>query len=717
MRTIVINTIGKAFTRKNVYFMAFAPEQIIWLNAPLDQLRSCVQLIQQMSEQQTVKQDYHLVVLFETDGFADSEYSDHRERLHKLLRTWFIEELLRPLDACAMTPLSAVELFLNRWDKDNATAPIQTYCETFNLDARNLPERVLLPYQSTDGNELALDFTPILGDVLSTFPQQGSRTVQTEPVQEKTDRLLPTTEMENAFDPDNVRFRLEESDDLKEEIAQNRAVRHQTSLESKIESRIQDSQDFRLLQQAKTTMSIQKLVFQAKIPDQMAVNADLQINLARLIHTLSGEEPADLSVVHWHDTKELARLISNAEATIQEQLDPAEPQMVYCELIEDLYGSDQATAIEHEICKRLRSEAGQVPGLLDALNEFEQGIVAGTTDEDLSPVDISLLEQLHHEFRRGLLRLSQERRAFQQRYRQLQEEYDREAVLENQRKVYDICANGYTAWRTNIRRCKLQRDRKPTLDKRPTLEKETYRELLAAKERCADGVLSQLEDFADVRQEAAEMRDEFNGLTRLWTPNMQKSSTKYFYRFSAVMGIIFIFLMVLPFLLISGQASDLKISRFVAYLISIGTFLALYIIGFWIWLRKLAKDIRALRGKLEQLIVQSGKARRESILRAVTTYTKVLPECLLQQLNYSVMLETDAENEIASQKVEQHIHFMKDALKEISDIRTALRVQVRPGEGESAHTRVDLLRAPYDATNQNSYMLFAERRGMAGDNP
>ncbi len=199
------------------------------------------------------------------------------------------------------------------------------------------------------------------------------------------------------------------------------------------------------------------------------------------------------------------------------------------------------------------------------------------------------------------------------------------------------------------------------------------------------------------------------GLVNLSTRNSKDRSLLATISNATMLAAMGLSSMILPFFLISGQASDLKLSRVAAYLINAGVFLTLYAVGFMIWLRKLSKDIRDLRGQLEVLIIKSAQERRESVLQAIATYTRDLPSCLIKQLNYNVMVKTNEENMQASQKYEQHMRLLKDACKEIQDVRTALRAQGFSVVGEPSHRALDLLRAPYDPANQELYMLFAER--------
>lgn len=154
----------------------------------------------------------------------------------------------------------------------------------------------------------------------------------------------------------------------------------------------------------------------------------------------------------------------------------------------------------------------------------------------------------------------------------------------------------------------------------------------------------------------------------------------------------------------------MQLPRIAMYGISFIIFLVLYGVGLLHWLKKLACELHELTEQLEQLILQSQEARKESVLHAVKTYARVLPACLIQQLNYDAMAAVDAENAKAAQKFEAHIQYLKAAVKELSDVRTALRAQGYSVEGKAARGSVDPLQAPYAPVNQNAYLLFQERR-------
>ena len=703
MRSIIINTLGPAHSRKDVYFLAFDPEQVLWLDKELDQLHDCVQLIQKSQLSLTVQQDYHVIVLLNADNFENTEYRDYRERLKKVLRAWLVEQLLKPLDELSIPPRFATEIIVSSKKRDNATSPVDTFCQMFHLDAEHLYEKIELPY-SVGAEKHSLDLTEMLGQNLN--PEHDSEKIGRTAAKTSSDEVSPV--------PGTMRSRLmDEDDDFAEELQERHIESRLDSLENNMKQAFDRLQEFRLIRNANQKMPIHSLDFEAPVPDDRIIRADLQINLARLIRSTEKTGAPDHSAVKWHKPAELAQMMADAQASLEDQADPKEPQNIYFKLEENLYSESDAAGIEEQILDRLGAEANDVPSVLEALEQWKEQEL-DPEERSMQAKDGDLVAQVRKEMRTGMLLFIRERKRFQQRYAELQKEYDREKVLDEQKKVFDICAGAYTNWRTNERRAKPHGVRKRTEIQQPKLEKGKDKEVIAARDRCAEGVLSQLSDYSDVREEAAKLHTKFSSLARLWSPNLRTLNTRYFYRFSLVMGLIFVVLMVLPFVLISGQASDLKISRIAAYLINFGVFLVLYLIGFLYWLRRLAKQIRELRGDLEVLIIKSNQERRESVLQAIATYSRDLPICIIKQLNYSAMVETDRLNADANRKYEMHRKYMKDASDEIFDVSTALRTKAAE-EGKPSSAKIDLLSPPYAPVNQNFYILFAERRENAGD--
>lgn len=696
MRTVIINTLGAAYTKKDVYFLAFVPEQILWLDTDLDQLQQCVQLIRQLQQQQTVKQDYHLVLLASLDGFGGAEFAEQRQRLQKLLQCWFVTQLLRPLDEQSFSPVGATELLLYENDWDNATSPIRSYRKMLRLEQTPLPDSVSLPFRRADGNEGRLELTPLLADALNAYrdPVPGNP-------------AAPQDGLASVLS-DYFSSRLEETEDLGRVLDARQEERQEDGLERSITEAIESHQTLRLIRDAHRELPLKSILFPAQLHDQRATNADLQINLARLIRSMhSGHEP-DHSAIHAHSSQELAQLLADAEATLEQLLQDENTQPLYCKLPDHPYTSADAAELEHDIRLRLREQVGTVPGVTDALEQLEQ-----TKDNEATEVEAlgdSLPAQARKKLRLSMHRVGKEKARFQARYAQLQKEYDREAVLEDQRKIFDVCANCYTAWRNGKRKAAFSASCTPTEVHRPILEAEKHSELLAARDRCAEGILERLDDFSDMRIEAAALHTRFSSLSRLWSPDRHRLNTRYFYRFSILMGFIFVILMLLPFVLIEGQESGMQLPRIAMYGISFIIFLVLYGVGLLHWLKKLACELHELTEQLEQLILQSQEARKESVLHAVKTYARALPACLIQQLNYDAMAAVDAENAKAAQKFEAHMQYLKAAVKELSDVRTALRAQGYSVEGKAARGSVDPLQAPYAPVNQNAYLLFQERR-------
>lgn len=696
MRSVIINTLGAAYSRKDVYFLAFDPDKILWLTAEPDRLHEGVQMILEDRQRRTELDDYQLFVLLNADGFEDAAYDDHAERIIKVLRAWTVEQLLRPLDEAAAAPVSATVMIVRSGHRDNATAELTDYCDMLHLDPAQLPEKLTLPYTGPDGSEHALDLTQMFSETMDTISQvQAAKGKNAVRVQTQ-----------------KVSGRLEVEADGTQECTPppetSAAAKLRETAEFAIRRRIEEAQSFHLARASKQVMQIRTLDFRTELQDKRAISADLQLNLARLLHNADTQGLPDAENVRCHTPKELAQLLANAEQTLKEQRDPTELPTLYYKLNDSVFSEDDAADLQHEVCVRLQSEAKDVPGVKKALKELNEYVPEA---EDLpQPVNRpGFFSRLFDRLCGGMISVAKERQYFRERYADLQKEYDRERVLSDQRTVLDICAGSYNGWRTEERRKKVPYVSKPTEIRRPVLEKEKTDELTHARERCAEGILSQLSDYADVRRQAAQLQTQFRQIGRLWSDDNRLQSTKYFFRFSVVMGVIFVILMLLPFFLIGGQATDLKLSRFVAYLINSAVFVVLYAVGFLIWLRKLAKEIRVLRSQLQQLIEQSAEERRQSVLRAIQMYTKELPACIIRQLNYSAMEQTDRRNAAIDRKYGQHMQYLSDAIEEISDVRTALRTQGFDVTGKAEKRTLDLTRPPYDPANRELYLLFSER--------
>ena len=695
MQTIIINTLGEDYPRRDVYYRAFAPDQVLWLERRPDELHECVQLIRNDRLRRAEISDYNLIILINTDQFECSEYADQRVRIRRVLRAWTVHQLLKPLDELSETPASATLFFVNSRNKDGATSPLRSYRDMFGITAKMHPGHVGLPFHTADGTAYMLDFSAVFGTLQSP---------ETAPAGSADGTASETAVIMTDNGPDDS---IDEPDSVGDELRRDREGSRLESIEVSIERALRDLQSFFLKSNASEEMKMIDAVFCSGLTDRRTVNADVQINLARLIKDSCAGGIPDIGVIRCHTPEQLAQLMADAEETLRESLESSGDQPIYIKLTEP-FSPSNAAKLSLDIRDRLDKEAQDVPGVGPALRELK--LRGSSADANWKAADDgTLIAQVRKELRSGMLSLIRERRLFSERYKQLTDEYDRERVLSEQRRVFDICADSYSSWRAGMIGFDYKPALEPTEREMPVLEPDENGELIAARERCAKGILSKLDDYEDVREEAARLHTDFTAESRLWSPAEEPRSTEQFYKFSLVMGLVFVVLMLLPFFLISSQASDLKLSRAAAYLINCGAFILLYAAGVVVWMRALARKLRELRAKLQLLILKSAEKRRLSVLRTVTVYETELPLCLIKQLNYNAKLKADGINKLTSKKYEQHMRLINDALGEISEIRTALRTQ-RPAEPpRSSGAMLDILSAPYEGTNRELYMLFRER--------
>ena len=707
MHTVIINTLGAAYVKKDIYFLAYDPEQILWLETEPDQIRKCVDLIRDYHSQRIVREDYRLVILADLDPYANSEFKDQRDKLKKLLRYWYIKELLRPLEEAFLLPEDVTELFLSTKSKDNATSPVKYYHDLFDIHHVDSRISITLPYEEANGQQVRkLDYTPHLGTLVAEIAEATSSFPVATAVSEVT---VPSPRRglqpigPNAFDI-SVPVTSEQPHNTPETLTADH-----------IEQEIDSNQNYSLVRKFGNQLSIQQIPFETKLTNPAAIFADMQIAIAKLIGLYEnaegrsvGSTEIDPSQLKPHTQEELGKLLANAEANLLKMRSADTQKRLYYPLKTDAMVNDTPSGLYVKMTERLKKEVSDVPGVSDALlktNAAENNSSmedSATQDEDPN----TLTGLVKKKLRFGWLQLRRITGNFYSTYATLQAEYDPETVYADQQKIISVCAEEYTSWRTEQRQGELRPKKDaPTLTTRPQLSDGPFEELVTARSGCAKGVLEQLHDFTDVRKEAAELHTEFRALTRFWSPHNSSKGATYFRRFSLIIGILFVVCAILPFFLISSQSNDFEISRVVVFVLTTLAFALLYAIGVIIWLNNLADKLADLEYQLCRLLDESKKLRAESVRSLLNVYASELPACLLKQKHYDYMVSVDRINEEATRKYEEHMYIMDQALDEIGDIRTALHLKHQTGEARK-NTQLDFSLPPYAPANRKFYMLF-----------
>ena len=691
MRTVILNTFDAAFAKKDVFYRAFAPDQIAWFDRGLDSLQDMAASITMQLQQQMIRQDYHLVVLVDLEQFQFSEFADARNALKSIITAHINKQIMPKLEHDDMLPVCVTIFFTyfrNRLDSEKGR---ELYTTLFQIDPTQPLKKLCLSYRKRGEAKLSqLDLSDTLLSVLQsetpTIPMRQDGP-ESKPVQ--ADELLAVAQ------------------GLRSESTE--AERHATvqleNIEFLLKTAIRELQEYRTASDPDNPYIpiAHELPFQMK--EASLANADLQINLSRMIHEISQnksdpEKAARAFQIHAHEERELAMLLDSAQDSIQHYR-YASGADYYYELTEPFKPEDAADVVL-QIRSRLRKEVNNVPGIRDAMDSVE-GKLPDAPDES----DVSSKNPLEQRVRSSWFFVGREKKRFQMLYQIVREQYDPGRVLEDQKLILDICSDEFMSWRADKRNRTHSNTNRPTLKKRPEVSAERRKALIAARERCAEGVLERLNDFADVREEGETLHNEFRSLTRLWAPDRQRQNFSLFFRFAFLSAIVFTLLMVLPFVLIETLKTDFVFPKAAMFGIYYGAFLVIYTIGVLHWIRELCQKIHSLSKKLEHALERSAKERMRSILNAVETYGTLLPECLLQQMNLEAIVSADTKNAHLEQLRIQHLGYLNDAMIEIQNLRTALRLPAQSRiKGKYAEIHFD--QPPYSPDNQAVYMLFNE---------
>lgn len=708
MHTVIINTLGAAYVKKDIYFLAYDPEQILWLETEPDQIRKCVDLIRDYHSQRIVREDYRLVILADLDPYANSEFKDQRDKLKKLLRYWYIKELLRPLEEAFLLPEDVTELFLSTKSKDNATSTAKSYRDLFDIRHTGGSISITLPYEETNGQQVRrLDYTPHLGTLVTEIAEATSAS----PVAAAVLEVIPPPKRRGLqpIGPTST----DASSSLTTGNASHKAQEALTA--DHIEQEIDNNQDYLFVRKFGKQLPIQQIPFETKLTNRIAIFADVQIAITKLMELYedaegrrSGAAEVDLSLIRPHTQEELGKLLANAEADLLKMRSAGTPKKLYYPLEAETLMNSEPSGLYVKMTDRLKKEVANVPGVSDVLPKTDMAENNSHTEDsatkDEDPNTLTALAKKKLRF--GWLQLRRITGNFYSTYATLQAEYDPETVYADQQKIISVCAEEYTVWRTKQRQGELRPKKDAaTLTTRPQLSDGPFEELVTARSSCAKGVLEQLHDFTDVRKEAAELHTKFRALTRFWSPDNSNKGASYFRRFSLIIGILFVVCAILPFFLISSQSNDFEISRVVVFVLTTLAFALLYAIGVIIWLNDLADKLADLDYQLCRLLDESKKLRAESVKSLLDVYARELPACLLKQKHYDYMVSVDRMNEEATRKYEEHMYIMDQALDEIGDIRTALHLKHQPGEARK-NAPLDFSLPPYAPANRKFYMLF-----------
>lgn len=710
MHTVIIHTLGAAYVKKDIYFRAYDPEQILWLEVKPDQIRTCVDLIREYRNQRAVQEDYRLVILADLDPFANSRFADQRERLKKLLRYWYIKELLQPLEKDMILPKSVSIIFLSTEKEDNATCPTKTYGETLSMQTKDGVLQITLPYggihEQAPGE---LDFTPHLGVLVAETEATIERPKATRGLIVEDSDAVPVLSRSNRLRPIEADMPSPQEPEIKEE-----APTHVSS--SYLEQEIDKNQDFSLARKFGESLPILSIPYETTLTSPVGIFADLQINLAKLIRLYEQDEAKVTETSIRPNTKdELYELLSNACSALKKARSPEGYGEIYYSLDKLDSGFNSASGLYSQMETKLRDKIVLLPGFIDKDKfsvEKPDDPIHADPEEEVDETDAksnSLLDNISQipriRLRMGWLRIRSLKRNFLEVYQTLGELFDSERIYKDQQEILSVCAGEYVRWRTKKRRVTHADPPPPDKRERPQLPTDSFKDLKDAREACAKGVLEQHHDYSQMQAEATRLHTEYRAATRFWAPNVPNGNSKNFRRFSLAMGILFVLLTILPFYMVTTHTNNYQISRFLVFGLTLGVFALLYSIGVIIWLNQVANNINDLLYDLNCLYEEVQEEQAKFIKNVMDAYSDHLPKCLLKQILYDRMTALDRKNEESTKKYNEHMYIMSEALDEIDEVRTALRLP--PLVIADRKIKIpNYLRPPYDSENRKFYMLF-----------
>ncbi len=686
MRTIIVNTIGERMQRNRLFFLPFREDELIWLDCELTQPEQCVREISQLLERQNTRQDYHMVVLTDLSVFGETKYEHIRKACQQLMRAYWNECLLRPMAERRLDlPWGVTEVFLYSGARNNhgGVAEDKVLSQLLPLERWSESQGALTMRFFRHGQEFALDVSPLFREYLQDFRKKRGGSQPEDHAEEPADEFHALLHGEGNYREEKSRQPQEETE-----------KRWLKELEQLIKSRLAELQDFRFElggDRGEAQLSIYEQLFPINDGHPELVYADLQLNLSRYIEKLSrwngAGAPTQISLTP-HSAREFKDILNRAERRL-ELAQQNKPQQTYYKLESPGLEVD-VSEVEAEILAKLEEHTQDIYGVADALSQ--------------EPLPMDHLD-------RGWFLIGREIRRFQELFDKLKEQYDENAVRKNQSAILDLCADRFHAWRSAHAEKGGTVQPNATEHTRPRMQlKELREELNQEQEAYFHANVAELADYDDVRREAVDIWNRFECLARFWSPKTRGHDLAHFRKFSLVMAVIFLVIMILPYGLMEWGQPDVGIPKYLWFLVSLGWFAIAYGVSLVYWLHQLRKKLRECTLELYHLMQTSTQRRRESILMAVRIYGTILPTCFRDSERLRRLEELDRKNEEKEKNYSWHDRILKDALYELRELRSALRLEreTEPLDPVDHMKPLDYDQPPWEGTNREAYLLFQD---------
>lgn len=668
MRTIIINTLGSELRQNPLFYLPFSTEQFLWMEKPLNIIEECVEDLCGYNESQHTHQGCHIVVLISLASYKLACYEKPRTAIKQSMFAYLNTKLLHPLVQDRKQQVAGVSVVFV------LTQPMEGTCG--------------IPTEDIELHVLGIDPEDDNIESIKLSDDNGGQTI---------DLTEPFANILN----DHRKGR---------ENAKNHSLspeKHSglNSLRRAVSEKLKQLQTCKYLlpgDETWHTLPVEQMEYRMLTDDWDIFCLDIQLNLSEHLQANLNSDTVWQLKLTPHDPQVLRERIKLAIRRVR-YLRQNTPKLSFYELTQQDYSAEPD--ISGEIWGKLL-KADHLPGITEAAQDAE------LEESELEAKILQEKESLGKKLRHSWLLVGKEKKRFDQYYQQLQDQYKPDVAEKHQRAILDICSESFVAWRRNLLSRKNGLPTEAKAMQMPAFDQAVHEEEIANTQRqWGEAAVAQLEDYADVREEAEEIKAECRKAYRLW-PDGEFNATSKFFLYSIVLAALFVLQMLLPYVMITMRQTGVEISRYLHFSFSVLLFVSLYLIGLIIWMRALCKQLGKYTEKMFWLLQNSHLHRRQSIARAVNSYGSILPRCAFCYERLKMMQMIHEENLQRKERYNSHAKLLAKAEEWLFEMRSMLRMpEERSNEQLDVRGGINFELAPSHPKNVPYYAFLSEKWG------
>ena len=667
MRTVIINTLDSELRQTPLLYLPFREDQFLWLEEPMATIENAAEAICIHSYNQGKIQDYHLVVLVSLAHYPYAKERQLRDKYKALLFMHLNTKLLLPL------------------------------AEAHNLPPKAVSVVFLVPRMSdgTGGVPQGRELDVILG-----FHEENSKIEQLVLTADDGTTLELTEHFQHLLHD----YGVSKENELSYSGSTDREYALK-SFRSALEQTIKDKQRCRYIpvgQEAYREIPAEQLEFAPKTNSWDMFCVDLQMNLSdHLVDAAFG--------TNWrlqlqaHDDMAIQEAVSLALQRVR-YLRNGAPQESYYPLNYQpaTFGAEK---LPNDMWKALM-EKTDLPGIaeLKAFMGEEMDLSVDASAEDVTLPDGKL--------RNAWLLFGRQKKLFEKQCAILEEQFDTEKAQAQQKTVLDTCAQRFKEWRVKV----LSRIAEPAEAaseiQMPNFDRQKVEaELADAQQAYGRVCVDKLEDYDDFLQEAEQIKAEARKICRLW-PGDSAAPTRRFFVFSAVLGVCFLVLMLLPYILIALGQENVKLAQYLSVPVNLCIFAGLYLAGILWWMRALCRELAECTRKMYKLLQRSHARRRMSIMQTICAYGQELPRCTICYENLQHLQTVHEDNLRRKRHFHTHMRILDKAEELLVEMHTLLRLNIDNSKKDiTSKKQVNYQCAPSAPENVPCYIFLSKKWG------